>query len=198
MKKRIIAIIFIILFVTVGLLVYFGQKSNQKKELYYSGTIDTTQANLSFQVPGRVAQVLVQEGQPVTKNQIVAVLDREEFESRYAQAKAKLEQAEKRKNQLETDLEINRKNLPQEVIRTRANVKSAQDTLKDAEKNYKRFEELFRKGVVTEKERDTLKLNYDIAQSQVIESESALKLAEGNLTKIDEIKQNIGVADRAN
>ena len=104
MKKRIIAIIFIILFVTVGLLVYFGQKSNQKKELYYSGTIDTTQANLSFQVPGRVAQVLVQEGQPVTKNQIVAVLDREEFESRYAQAKAKLEQAEKRKNQLETDV----------------------------------------------------------------------------------------------
>lgn len=194
MKKRIIAIIFIILFVTVGLLVYFGQKSNQKKELYYSGTIDTTQANLSFQVPGRVAQVLVQEGQPVTKNQIVAVLDREEFESRYAQAKAKLEQAEKRKNQLETDLEINRKTLPQEVIRTRANVKSAQDTLKDAEKNYKRFEELFGKGVVTEKERDTLKLNYDIAQSQVIESESALKLAEGNLTKIDEIKQNIGVA----
>ena len=102
MKKRIIAIIFIILFVTVGLLVYFGQKSNQKKELYYSGTIDTTQANLSFQIPGRVAQVLVQEGQPVTKNQIVAVLDREEFESRYAQAKAKLEQAKIRKNQLET------------------------------------------------------------------------------------------------
>ncbi len=95
-------------------------------------------------------------------------------------------------------MEINRKTLPQEVIRTRANVKSTQDTLKDAEKNYKRFEELFRKGVVTEKERDTLKLNYDIAQSQVIESESALKLAEGNLTKIDEIKQNIEVADRAN
>ena len=195
MKKRIIVIIFIILFVTVGLLVYFGQKSSKKKELYYSGTIDTTQANLSFQVPGRVTQVLVQEGQSVTKNQIVAVLDRDEFESRYAQAKANLERAKKTKNQLETELEISRKTLPQEVTRARANVKSAQDTLKDAEKNYKRFEDLFSKGVVTEKERDTLKLNYDVAQSRVTESESVLKLAQGNLTKIDALKQDIEVAN---
>jgi len=67
LKKRIIIIVFIILFVTVGLLVYFGQKNNREKGLFYSGTIETTQANLSFQVPGRVVKVNVQEGQSVTK-----------------------------------------------------------------------------------------------------------------------------------
>jgi HlyD family secretion protein len=194
LKKRIIIIVFIILFVTVGLLVYFGQKNNQKKELYYSGTIETTQANLSFQVPGRVAKVFVQEGQSVTKNKIIAELDKAEFESRYAQAKANLDRAQKTKNQLETTLEISRKTLPSEVTRSQANVKSVKDTLKDAEKNYKRFEELFSKGVVTEKERDTLKLNYEVAQSRLTESESVLKLAQGNLTKMDAIKQDIEVA----
>ena len=194
MKKRIIIIVFIILFLTVGVLVYVGQKNNRQKGLFYSGTIDTTQAKLSFQVAGRVAKVPVEEGQTVSKNQVIAELDRAEFESRHAQAKANLERAQKSKNQLQTTLEISTKTLPTEVARAKANVKSTQDTLKDAEKNYQRFEELFSKGVVTEKERDTIKLQYDIAQSRLAESESVLKLAEGNLIKIDAIKQDIEVS----
>ncbi|HEX7416215.1 MAG TPA: biotin/lipoyl-binding protein, partial [Smithellaceae bacterium] len=82
MKKKIIIAVFIALFVGVALFVYFGQKSNRAKELFYSGTIETTQAKLSFQVPGRVAEVNVQEGQSVKKDQIVAQLDRVEFEAR--------------------------------------------------------------------------------------------------------------------
>lgn len=191
MKKRIIVIVFIILFVTVGLLVYFGQKNNKQKELSYSGTIETTQAKLSFQVPGRVAQVNIQEGQPAVKNQIIAELDRSEFASRYDQAKANLDRAQKAKHQLETVLDISKKTLPTEVARATANVTSVQDTLKDAEKNYTRFEELFGKGVVTEKERDTMKLTYEIAKSKLTESESVLKLAQGNLTRIDAAKQDI-------
>ena len=194
MKKRIIIIVFIILFVTVGLLVYFGQKNNREKGLFYSGTIETTQANLSFQVPGRVVKVNVQEGQSVTKDQIIAELDRAEFESRYEQAKANLDRAQKTKQQLETVLDINKKTLPSEVARATANVKSVKDTLKDAEKNYQRFEDLFSKGVITEKERDTMKLTYDVAKSRLTESESMLKLAQGNLTKIDAVKQDIEVA----
>ncbi len=50
---------------------------------------------MSFQVPGRVAKVNVQEGQSVTKDQIIAELDRAEFESRYEQAKANLDQSKK-------------------------------------------------------------------------------------------------------
>lgn len=194
MKKRIIIIVFIILFVTVGLLVYFGQKNNSEKGLYYSGTIETTQANLSFQVPGRVVKVNVQEGQSVTKNQIIAELDRAEFEARYEQNKANLDRAQKAKQQIEIMLTVSRKTLPSEVARAKANVNSTQDMLIDAERNYKRFEDLFSKGVITEKERDTMKLNYDVAKSRLAESESVLKLAEGNLSRIDAVKQDIEVA----
>jgi HlyD family secretion protein len=194
LKKRIIAIVFIILFVTVGFLVYFGQKKNHEKELYYSGTIETTQSKLSFQVPGRVIKVNVQEGQTVENDQVVAELDRAEFESRFAQAKANLDRSQKTKQQLETVLNVNQKTLPSEVGRAKAGVQSAKDTFKNAEKNYRRFEDLFSKGVVSEKERDTLKLQYDVAQSRLAESQSVLKLAEGNLTRIDAVKQDIEVA----
>lgn len=194
MKKRIIIIVFIILFVTVGALVYFGQKNDREKGLFYSGTIETTQANLSFQIPGRVIKVNVQEGQSVTKDQVIAELDRAEFESRYDQARANLDRAQKTKQQLRTVLDIGSKTLPLEVTRATANVKSVKDTLKDAENNYKRFEELFSKGVVTEKERDAMKLTYDVAKSRLTESESMLKLAQGNLTRIEAAKQDVEVA----
>ena len=194
MKKKIIIIAFIILFVGVSLLVYRGQRENRQKELFYSGTIETIQSNLSFQVSGRIARINVQEGQAVTKDQIIAELDRVEFESRHAQARANLERAQKAKLQLETVLNIYKKTLPAEVARASANVKSASDTLSDAEKNYRRFEDLFQKGVVTEKERDAFKLAYDIARSRLAESESGLKLAQGNLSKIDAAKQDVDTA----
>jgi HlyD family secretion protein len=194
LKKKIIIIVFLILFIGVGLLVYFGQLSSKQKELFYSGTIETTQANLSFQVPGRVTKVYVQEGQSVALDQTIAELDRVEFESRLAQAQANLEKTKKTKLQLETVLDIYKKTLPTEVARATANVKSAKDTMNDAEKNYQRFEELFKKGVVTEKERDSLKLNYEVTKSRLAESESVLKLAQGNLFKIDAAKQDIDTA----
>jgi len=190
-KKKIIIIAFIIFFIGVGAFVYFGQRNNQQKELSYSGTIETTQAKLSFQVPGRIALVSIQDGQPVTKNQIIAELDRAEFASRSDQARANLDRAQKAKQQLETVLDISRRTLPAEVARATANVAGVQDTLKDAEKNYKRYEDLFTKGVVTEKERDSVKLVYEVAKSRLTESESVLKLAQGNLARIDAAKQDI-------
>ena len=190
MKKKII-IAFIVFFIGVGVFVYFGQRNNQQKELSYSGTIETTQAKLSFQVPGRVAQVSIQEGQPVKINQIIAELDRAEFASRSDQAKANLDRAQKAKQQLETVLDISKRTLPAEVARATANVAGVQDTLRDAEKNYKRYEELFSKGVVTEKERDSVKLVHEVAKSRLTESESVLKLAQGNLARIDAAKQDI-------
>jgi len=193
-KKKIIIAVFVLLFVSVGLLVYIGQKNKKPGELFYSGTIETTQARLSFQVPGRISMVDVQEGQSVKKEQIIAELDTAEFESRYEQARANLDRAQKVKQQLETALEISKNTLPAEVSRAEAALKSARDSMMDASKNYRRFEELFRKDVVTEKERDTLKLQYDVAKSRVVESESLLRLARGNLERIDAARDDIATA----
>jgi HlyD family secretion protein len=193
-KKKIIIAVFVLLFVSVGLLVYIGQNNKKTGELFYSGTIEATQARLSFQVPGRISTVNVEEGQSVKKGQMIAELDRSEFEARYEQAKANLDRAQKAKQQAETALEISRKTLPAEVARAEAALKSARDSMTDAAKNYRRFEELFRKEVVSEKERDTLKLQYDVAKSRVAESESLLRLARGNLDRIESARGDIATA----
>jgi len=194
-KKKIIIVVFILLFVSVGLFVYVGQKNQKSGELFYSGTIEATQARLSFQVPGRISVVNVEEGQTVKKGQIIAELDRAEFEARYEQASANLDRAQKAKQQLETALEISKKTLPAEVSRAEAGLKSARDSMTDAAKNYRRFEELFRNEVVSEKERDALKLQHDVAKSRVVESESLLRMARGNLSRIDAARDDIATAE---
>ena len=56
-KKKIIIAVFVLLFVSVGLLVYIGQNNKKTGELFYSGTIEATQARLVFQVPVRLSTV---------------------------------------------------------------------------------------------------------------------------------------------
>ncbi|NLD79899.1 MAG: efflux RND transporter periplasmic adaptor subunit [Smithella sp.] len=125
---------------------------------------------------------------------MIAELDRSEYAARYEQARANLDRAQKAKQQAITALEISKKTLPAEVSRAEAALKSTRDSMADAAKNYRRFEELFRKEVVSEKERDTLKLQYDVAKSRVAESESLLRLARGNLDRIEAARGDIATA----
>ena len=194
MSKRIIFIVFILLLAGVGGMVYYGQYKNKHAELSYSGTIEATNANLAFQVPGRVATVLASEGRAVTKDQVLAELDAAEFQARYDQAQANLDKALAAKEQLETVLGISKTTLPADVQRTRASLESARDVLADAKKNAARYEELFRRGVVTQKERDAVQLNYDNAERRVVEAQTLVDQAQANLKRITVTEQDIKTA----
>lgn len=194
LKKRIIVIVFAVLLIGVGIFVYYGQWKTQGKELYFSGTIEATQANLAFQVGGRVLRVAVNEGQAVTKEQVLAELDRSEFQSRYDQAKATLDKSMRNQEQLSTMLSIYTKTMPAEVARAEAGVASTGYVMDDSRKNHERYEQLFLRGVVSEKERDAVKLNYDTARARLAEGEAVLNQARGNLKKIEATRQDVEAA----
>jgi HlyD family secretion protein len=194
-KKKILIIVFVLLLAGVGALVYFGQWQSQRGEMYYSGTIEATQANLAFQVGGRVVNVAVREGHVVTKNQLLAELDPAELQSRKDQAEANLDRSIKTREQLTTHLSIYKNTLPADVTRAEANLASAKDIMEDARKNYRRYEQLFTQGVVTEKERDAVKLSYDNAKSRFDDGEAALRQAKSNLKKIEATEKEIEAAN---
>lgn len=194
MKKRIIVVVFIGLLIGVGLLVYYGQYRNKTKETAYAGTIEVTQANLSFQTAGRVQSVPAKEGQAVTKGQVLAELDAAELQTRCDQARANLERARSAQAQLETALEISKGALPEDVTRAQAGVASARNVLSDARKNDARYAELFKRGVVTEKERDSVHLAFENAARRLEEAEAVLAQSRANLKKIAATAQDIAAA----
>ena len=187
MKKRIIIVIFVALLLGVGILVFFGQRNVQLSELYYSGTIEATKSELAFQVNGRVVNVLVDEGEAVEKAQVLAELDRSEFEARYEQATANLEASIKNLDRLELVLEISQKTLPAEVERAEASVEAlkaqlreletgyrtqdieqarlaymkAKVTMEEARKDKDRYDRLFSERIISEKERDVADLRFE-------------------------------------
>ncbi len=189
MKKRLIPIFFLILLAGVGTLVWRGQQARKYAELYYSGTIEAKDANLSFQVSGRVKTVAVSEGHSVKKGQLLAELETEELTARRDQAKANLDLAAERVKGAEITLDIYKKTLPaevekaefevralkaqsdeltagfrtQEVERAKLSFHQAEIAMKDAQKDKDRFDALFRQGGVSEKDRDAAALKFDTA-----------------------------------
>ncbi len=178
----------------VGTMVYYGQLKNQDKALYYSGSIEATKADLAFQIGGKVANVMVREGESVEKDQLLAELDASELESRMIQAKANLDLSQRNKEQVEIVFEMYKTSLPAEVERARAGLSIARNVMADAKKNYDRYAELYKKSVATEKEWDTVRLTHENAASGFKEAEAALTQAVSNLDKIDAALKDINSA----
>lgn len=187
MKKRLIIIFFLTILMGIGALVYLLQHRAQTTELYYSGTIEAKQAELAFQVNGKVVDLPVNEGQRVSKNQILTKLDQSEFLARRAQAQANLNSSIKALQQKEDILDLYKSTLPDEVARAEAAVtaleaqlndlkagsraqeierarlacQAAKITMEQARKDKERFERLYQEGTVSEKERDAVALRYE-------------------------------------
>jgi len=184
-KKKLIVVVFVALLLGVGITVYLGQQKMKGGELTYSGTVEAaTISNLAFQVAGKVARVLVTEGQKVEKDQILAELDRAEFAAAQDQAKATLEKSEQGLGQSSAQLDISRKTLPDDVARAEATLSSARDVLAEAKSNKERYDQLYARQVVSKKEWEGVTLTYDTARARVAEAEAMLRQAKSNLGRI--------------
>lgn len=247
MKKRGILIAFVLLFVGVGALVYWGRHRERTGERFYSGTIEATESNLGFQVSGRVKEILVDEGSRVAKDQLMAVLDQEELMARRERASADLLRAEAFLKETETFLDLYRSTLPAEVERARAAVNASRAQLAELEAGYRaqevsqarlkveeahvsmekarkdleRFETLFERKIVAEKDADAAELKYkttlkeyeramesldllkegfrqeeiEAARSRLMEAQANLKVATSNLKRIEATEKQVEVAE---
>src|SRR5438132_13434046 len=71
-----------------GLIWWLSQRAHEAPELVLHGNVDLRQVQLSFNNSERIAAVLVQEGDRVRKDQLVARLDTRRLEPQVAQAEA--------------------------------------------------------------------------------------------------------------
>lgn len=129
--------------------------------LVANGTIEATEVEVSSKLPGRLAQLMVEEGDQVQSGQVIARLDTSEFEAEVAQARAALARAEAQLKELQAG------SRPQEIEEARANLQQAEENLKLARDDWDRFDSLFREGAVSTQDRDRAKNRVEVAVSQV-------------------------------
>lgn len=126
-----------------------------------NGTIEATEVEVSSKLPGRIAQLLVKEGDLVQANQIIARLDTSEIEAEVAQQQAALARAEAQLKELLAGSRV------EEIEEAGANLQQAEDNLKLARDDWDRFDNLFKEGAISAQERDRAKNRVEVALSQV-------------------------------
>jgi HlyD family secretion protein len=163
------------------------------KGLGASGTVEATEAQLGFQVPGRIVALDAHEGDRVRAGQVIARLDPDESEARRAQTAAQVEAA---RAQLAELLAGSRR---EEIGQARAAFAAARDRETDARRDLERNDMLFRGGAVSREVLDKSRLAVQVAAAQRAQAGEQLKLVEAGPARerIDAARAQLAQAEAA-
>lgn len=201
--KKIIALLVVFIAALVGWRYYAdvwapAQRSAASGPLTAFGNVEIRESTLSFRVGGRIGEVLVEEGDRVSKGDVLATLEKDYFEVKLALARSTQMAAEVRLSKLRAGYEH------ADIRVARSARAEAATRLRNAEANFKRFSDLYSQNVVSQKEfedvataRDQLRAAYEAAEAQyervsggfrTEDIEAAEALLEMENARVDEAK----------
>jgi len=191
MKKRLpILIIIIALAAGGGWWLRTQHRSEGLGGLRLYGNVDIREVNLGFRVGGRVSRVLRDEGDAVKAGEVLAQLDDEPYRRDLDEARSQVASQRARVQLLEAG------NRPQEIAQARALVRERQVTADNAERLFKRQQELLGTKAVSVQERDDAEAKYREADARLKSGQEQLSLLEAGF-RPEEIAQAKAAQTRA-
>lgn len=171
MNKRLLLAPLVLLAAAAGAWWWNANHTVASSELVLRGNIDIRQVELAFNASGRIDQVLVQEGDRVSKGQLLARLDTERLKLQLAQAES-LAQAQR--SQL---ARLKAGSRPEEIRQAAALRDEARASVQEAQLVYRRQQDLADKRFVAQQQADTAKNSLEAAQQRLKAAEEAHRLA---------------------
>jgi HlyD family secretion protein len=148
-------------------------RAGARTELALYGNVDLRQVELPFNGSERVAEVLVQEGDHVTRGQVLARLDTSRLEPQVAKADADTAA------QQQAVLRLHHGNRPQEISQARANVEAAAADAVNARAQFDRLRSLADSSsgrAVSRQDLDTAKAALETADAKLAVNRQAFSL----------------------
>lgn len=165
-------IVMIVAIVVAGFLLFWLQRdSGDEDVLHLYGNVDIREVELSFRQPGRVVEMVFDEGDSVVAGAVMARLDAEPYREKVAAAEANLRAAMAELDKLRSG------NRPQDVAQARERVRQIQATMLDAESNFKREDSLLKSGVTSQRTADAARTARNQASANLAAAKAALSLA---------------------
>jgi HlyD family secretion protein len=137
-----------------------------------SGTVEATDADLGFQLAGRIEWISLREGDRGSAGQEVAALDRSELIARQGAAEAQLAATRFLLRELESGFR------PEEIAEVRAGLQAAAEWRADAERDVARTRRLFQGGAVSQEALDKAETAYQVAEAGVDQARERLSIME--------------------
>lgn len=166
---------------------------------------------ISARVPGTVQDVLVNDNQVVKKGQLLVKLDPSDYQIKLQQAQADLAAAQQKANTAQVTIALSAKNAAASGTQSQGDVAKAQAAIaqaqaqvteaqagvpqaeaqlaqsqanwQKAQADFNRFSTLFHEGAVTQRDLDTARQAYQVAQAQTNASQEAVRQAQAKLAQ---------------
>lgn len=154
MKKKIIITLAILIFVLISWKIYnefFVNKENQTK---YYGNIDKRTVKLGFRFTGKIEDIKKDEGQNVSKDEILVTLENQNLKEQLKELEAKLESSNFELQKLKTGFR------KEEISQAKANFEEAKMSLAKTTDTYTRQKELYKTKSVSEQSFILSELSY--------------------------------------
>jgi HlyD family secretion protein len=155
----------------VALLILKSGDESDTGVLHLYGNVDVREVDLAFNNSEHIGELLVQEGDRVTRGQLLAHLHRERLEAGVAAAQANVASQQAALARLEAG------SRPEEIRQARADVSSAQARVEDAEITYRRTETLAAEDAAAQQAVDDARSGLAAARAELKVAEEALELA---------------------
>jgi HlyD family secretion protein len=170
-KQRARIAVPVVVVVAVG--IWLGLRlGNDPSSLQASGTVEATEADLGFQVAGRIERIVAREGDRVQVGEELAYLDRTELEARRRAAEAQVAASRARLNELQRGYRS------EEIAQGRAALRAAGQRLSDAQRDLTRTQNLFEGGAVSQQALDDQRTALDLAEAEHEQAVERLRILE--------------------
>jgi HlyD family secretion protein len=158
-----------------------------------SGTVEATEADLGFQMAGRLESVLVREGDSVEAGAEVAFLDQEELTARRRSAEAQKQAAQALLDEMVSGFR------KEEIGEGRAALKQAEELRDDALRDQERARRLFDGGSISREMLDKAQTAFRVAEAGVDQAQQRLQILEDGVRpeRLAAQRANVAQADAA-
>ena len=161
MIKKALLVLFVL--IALGVIAYGLYKSNQSSEpdvITLQGQMQMQQTSIAAKVPGRIAQIMVTEGDEVTAGQQLIEMDSPEINAKINQAQAGKQMAQSQLDKAENGAR------PQEIAQAKAAWQANKAASDLAENTYQRVNRLYEEGLMARQKRDEAYAQYLATQDQ--------------------------------
>ena len=145
----------------VGSLIWYFVTARPSPDLHLIGTVDANEVEVSSKIPGRVQQLLVQEGDQVQAGQLIAVIESQDLAAAESAAQANVASQQQKLNETEETEQQTKGEVSSAALNAEAQVYAAQAALEQAQANLEkqkadttRTVALAKQGIMSDQSRD--------------------------------------------